>query len=171
MLIKPTKYEGFQKCRRGDPAHSKKNPGTCERKSAFKTNEILRIQKKMTKTYFLWHSKNVYKMNEILRIPQKTWSKKRRRCQLTICSKLRESEYYQGRVTKSQEINEKLINFRRLTFLKMRIVDLLSTGQILNITRDVWRNEKNWQRNEGDSSSVTLWKLLILARTCDKSRL
>ena len=150
-------------------AQQKKKPGTCERKSAFKTNEILRIQKKMTKTYFLWHSKSVYKTNEILRIPQTTWSKKRRRCQLTICSKLRESQYYQGRVTKSQEINEKLINFRRLTFLKMRIVNLLSTSQILNIIREVWQNEKNRKRNEGDSSSVTLWKLWILARTYDKT--
>ena len=139
--------------------------------NVYKTNEILRNPKEITKTYSLWHSKIVYKTNKILRIPQKTWSKKRRRCQLTICSKLRESQYYQGRVTKSQEINEKLINFRRLTFLKMRIVNLLSTSQILNITRDVWQNKKNWKRNEGDSSSVTLWKLLILARTYDKSRL
>ena len=30
----------------------------------------------MTKTYFLWHSKNAYKMNEILRIPDKNMSEK-----------------------------------------------------------------------------------------------
>ena len=156
---------------KNDVAHCKKRTGTCERKSTFKTNEILRIPKQITKTYFLWHSKSVYKTNKILRIPQNTWSKKRRRCQLTTCSKLRESQYYQGRVTKSQEVNEKLINFRRLTFLKMRIVDLLSTTQILNITRDVWQNEQNGRRNDGDSSGVTLREMWFSARTCDKSRL
>ena len=156
---------------KNDVAQCKKRRGTWERKNAYKINEILKIRKKGRKSCLTWPGKNAYKMNGILRFHQKTWSKKRSWCQLTTCSKLQESQYYQGRVRKSQEVNEELINFRRLTFLKMRIVNLLSTSQILNITRDVWQNEKNRKRNEGDSSSVTLWKLLILARTSDKSRL